>query len=151
MKKFFADRYTIAILSYFLLAVAIGVFSSSGELRPFFNGHWFYKTPFEMDDFGILVTQINGADVQPPRYLEDLAESRFNAWKFDAYVMTQKVGRLSETDLYDKALQDLRKAVLRKFSANAVLQKRKFNTIQFVENRKIQSTEDIKAIHFDNE
>ncbi len=145
------NRYIFTFIFYLLSVTLIAVIK--GEVRPFFNGKWFYKTPFEMTDYGLLVTSIHGKSTSDTVYLEDIAESQLKSWKFDAYVMTQKVGQNfadGNTTQYEKSLSQLDHAVVRGTPMKLILQRRTFDTIEYIEAKKLKLTKNLKAVQFGN-
>lgn len=134
--KFLMTGFLASYLVIALLTAQV----ETGELFPFFNGHWFYKTPVEFDDFGLVVQELDGRSFQEITYLEQLYP-RLMVWPFAAYGSVQRLGQSLErsSPLSEQQMQASKKLIFgsRKFKAQIV--KRHMNPLDFVRERKVIS------------
>lgn len=124
---------------YFFIALATS-FTKAGELFPVFNGHWFYKTPNEFNDYGLLISQLDGKDYSEPLYLEKVY-SKLMVWPFAAYGAVQRWGEAAEKQMMDQDAQmkAAQKLIFGSRSFKAQLVKRKMDPLEFVLHNNIGS------------
>ncbi len=117
---------------YFLVSIATS-FTKTGELFPIFNRHWFYKTPNEFRDYGLLVYKLDQKELIEPLYVEKIY-AQLAVWPFSAYGAIQKLGEATENQSPDQATQmrAMQKLIFGARSFKAQLVKRKMNPLDFV-------------------
>lgn len=122
---------------YFVAALLAG-FTESGEIFPLFSGHWFYKTPTEFNDYGILIYSLDGQLLDTPIYLEKMY-SHFQVWPFAAYGAIQQWGRSTERSSSDQKLHkdSVQKLIFGSKKYKIQLVKRRFNSVAFLRDNQL--------------
>ena len=145
------NRYFLFILMYLFLAFGTAMLSNIGEVRPFFNGHWFIRTPVKFEDFGILITEINQKPVKKPFYLDRAGRKLGNMWAFDQYNLEQRIAKaFDQGDEVEKkrVLKILESHLKKGLRAKGVLQSREFDPIEYVMENKVDKVEELGPIEF---
>ncbi len=124
---------------YFLISIATS-FSKTGELFPVFNGHWFYKTPNQFNDYGLLISELDGQMYSEPLFLEKIYFQVF-VWPFAAYGAIQRLGEALEHQApnQDEQLKAVKKLIFGSRSFKAQLVKRKMDPLEFVLHNKFET------------
>lgn len=133
------------LLAYFIFAISTAVFTDSGAIPPFFNGHWFVKTPHTINDYGLLIESIDGQKLNPPAYLEQIINAEFpRAWPFAAYNVTQVLGKAFKEKQFTLLKAYLEVLNTQTFSSRQVelkLMKRSINSLEFINSGKTISAQ----------
>lgn len=134
--KFFLYGF---LFCYFLAGLAAG-FTESGEIFPLFSGHWFYQTPAEFNDYGILIYSLDGQNFENPMYLEQ-AYHRFPVWPFAAYGAVQRWGKSVNDNRDDREEQKaaVKRLIFGPRPYKIQLVKRRFNSIEFLKSGHVQN------------
>lgn len=130
----------VSFLCCYFLAGLLAGFTERGEMFPLFSGHWFYKTPTEFNDYGLLITSLDGEELKTPTFLDKIY-SRFAVWPFAAYGAIQRWGHSVSENQKD---QDAQKAAVeslilgsRKYKLQLV--KRQFNSLEYLKSGDVKS------------
>lgn len=131
---------------YLLVALSLGIFDSR-ERFPLFTGKWFYQTPHTFDDYGLKVSELDSAPIEPPIYLEKMY-SRVRVWPFAAYGAIQDLGKKSQTKNRELAKKEseVSKLIFESRKFKATLFKRKLNSVEFVKHGTVLSEEALLEI-----
>lgn len=143
------NRYILYLISYAVVAMATALFSASGEVRPVFNGHWFVKTPFKIEDFGLLIEEIDGQKKDPPVYFDRSGNLLGKNWSFDRYNLAQKIGEAYSSGNAKKledAIAVLKAHLGKKSNIHFLLQKRSFDPKVYIETGTVQEATNLKPI-----
>lgn len=142
------------LLVYFFVTYVIAV-TPIIEVFPFFSGRWFYKVPHTFQDFGIKAISENGQPLPDESYLDQNRTSFKNSWPFRRYVLSQNLGRNIEeknTEAIKKDISTLRMAIFQSKDVQFKVDRRTFNSLDYVKTGKIVSAETIfSSEYFKNE
>ena len=133
-KLSYARSVCVVLVCYLAIALGTAVAAEGGEVFPFFNGHWFYKVPYELNDYSLLIQSLDGKELNPPLYIEHLYP-KLKAWPFAIYGALQTWGR-HVTQNNSKASSDRDFALQLIFKGRAFkceLRQRRINTLDFVQ------------------
>ena len=135
-------------VSIYLVIALSTVFRSAAKDYPFFSGHWFYRVPHHFSDYSILVSELDGRPIDPPKYIEKIYYRLAGTWPFAVYGSIQEWGCARERQLSDTT--GLKNATLtmtfRKRSFRAKLVKREMDGIEFVESGRVEKSTVIEEI-----
>ena len=101
-----------------------------------------------MNDYGLLIDQVNGQKKEPPIYFDRPGNLGGKNWSFDRYDLEQKIGMAfvsgNQTE-FDKAVLILRSHINKRDDIRFVLQKRTFDTKNYIETGKVTQATDLKT------
>lgn len=135
------------LVVYTVAAFAMAIFSSRGEVFPFFNGHWFVHVPHTQEDYGLYITHLDGEELKEGFYIEH-DYRRFRAWAFAIYGAIQNWGEAADRN--SKEIQRHREFALRLIFGDrpfqAELRHRRIRLLDFIQNRAVESERTLEKV-----
>lgn len=140
---------TLFLCVYIIAAFGIGFLHKEGEQFPLFNGHWFFRVPHMMYDFGVIVKSIDSMPLKDQVYLEKSQGLVNHVWPFALYGSTQQLGkslRKNNSDDIKKLKSFFKDTVFRGRNVSYEVHWREYDIIEFLNDGAIKTSELIKVI-----
>lgn len=133
----------LALVAYFAIALTSAI-TDFGP-RQLFTGRWFTKTPIIFNDYGLFVTSIQGKKLDTPAYYEWIPKLTSKVWFFQIYGQIQKLGKTLNTADQTEQINQLYilQAQLPKLGVEFELHRRKYDSLEYIQEKTIQSYEKI--------
>lgn len=130
----------VLFIVYIAIGQGVALFTDAGEWFPIFNGHWFVRVPHKMQDYGVLITEVDGQILSTPTYTER-APGMTAGWRFAGYGTIQNLGRAIEQN--DSAgVTKLRSFFENNFLKNNVTEykivRRTLSLLEFIKSSKVE-------------
>jgi hypothetical protein len=130
---------------YVLVAFASVFVAPGGELFPIFNGHWFIRVPYEIQDYGLLVRSLDGKALDPPVYVEAIYP-RLRVWPFAAYGSLQNWGQARTPEEQSKAKKFALSQIFHHRAFQAEFRKRRIDPLDFVQDHRVLSEQTLESV-----